>query len=192
MMTHTSSASELGLWRFAVQQYHDMIAKGVLSNEDNVELLEGWLVAKMSKNPPHSVANALTRAYFENLGLSSCYVRSQEPITLTDSEPEPDVAVVRGGLRDYAVHHPNANDVLLVAEISDSTLERDRTWKQGIYAKADIGMYWIVNLPAQQLEVYSLPVNGAYTVSEVFSSVQTAKFSLADNLFTVLVQDLLP
>ena len=64
--------------------------------------------------------------------------------------------------------------------------------KQGIYAKADIGMYWIVNLPAQQLEVYSLPVNGAYTVSEVFSSVQTAKFSLADNLFTVLVQDLLP
>lgn len=204
-MTHTSPATELGLWRFAVQQYHNMIAKGILGSDDNVELLEGWLVAKMSKNPPHSVANALTRAYFEKLGLVDCYVRSQEPITLTDSEPEPDVAVVRGHLRDYTAHHPFTTDVLLVAEISDSTLlarkiapngllalERDRTWKQGIYAKAGIGMYWILNLPARKLEVYSVPVDGIYTFSEIYSSVKTAKLKLEETMLTVVVADLLP
>ena len=86
------------------------------------------------------------------------YVDSQEPITLDDSEPEPDIVVVRGDTRDYLDRHPGARDLSLVVEVADSTLERDRTLKQRLYGRAGIPVYWIVNLVERQLEVYSQPV----------------------------------
>ncbi|MBD1908062.1 Uma2 family endonuclease [Trichocoleus sp. FACHB-6] len=135
-----------------------MIRLGILSDDDPVELLDGWLVYKMPKNPPHRATTKLTRNALEAVIPEGWYVDTQEPITLTDSEPEPDVVVVRGNTRDYLDRHPGAADIALIIEVADSTLERDRTSKQRLYARAGIPIYWIINLPEKQIEVYTEPV----------------------------------
>jgi Uma2 family endonuclease len=146
------------LWRLSVAQYHTMLQVGILEEGDRLELLEGILVAKMTKNPPHRISTKLIREALENITPDSWYVDSQEPITLDDSEPEPDVVIIRGKTTDYRDRHPVAADVVLVIEVADSTLERDRTTKQRIYARAGIAIYWILNLRDRQLEVYTEPL----------------------------------
>ena len=88
------------IWRLSVEQYHEMIDAGILDEDDPVELLEGWLIPKMPKNPPHSFTTDLTREALAGLLPTGWYVRGQEPITTEDSEPESDVAVIRGDRRD--------------------------------------------------------------------------------------------
>jgi Uma2 family endonuclease len=144
--------------RLSVEQYHAMIHAGILSDDDPVELLEGWLVFKMPKNPPHRVAIRLVRIALENILPPGWYVDSQEPITLSNSEPEPDIVVVRGDTRQYLDRHPGAEDIAIIVEVSDRTLQRDRTFKKRIYASAGIPIYWIVNLAESEVEVYSQPL----------------------------------
>ncbi|MCB9456606.1 MAG: Uma2 family endonuclease [Anaerolineaceae bacterium] len=134
-----------------------MVDSGILTEDDPVELLEGWLVTKMPKNPQHTLANQLTSAALMRVVPAGWFVNVQEPITTADSEPEPDVAVVRGDRRDYKERHPAPGDVALVVEISDATLQRDRTIKLRLYAGAGIPVYWILNLPDQLLHVHTDP-----------------------------------
>jgi len=145
------------IWRLSVDQYHAMIHTGILTDDDPVELLEGWLVAKMPKNPPHRAVTRLLRQVLERLVPAEWYVDSQEPITTDDSEPEPDVVVVRGETRHYLDRHPGPNDVGLVIEVADTTLQRDRGFKKRLYARVGIPVYWIVNLSDNQCEVYTEP-----------------------------------
>jgi Putative restriction endonuclease len=84
------------IWRLRVDQYHQMIRNGILTADDQVELLEGMLVNKMAKNPPHRIATHRTMKALERVIPASWYVDTQEPVTLEDSEPEPDVMVARG------------------------------------------------------------------------------------------------
>ena len=91
------------------------------------------------------------------------YVRIQAPITLSDGEPEPDLALVRGDRRDYLQHHPGPGDVVLVVEVADTSLARDRGIKKQTYAHAGIPAYWIVNLLERQIEVYTEPSGAAAT-----------------------------
>ena len=77
------------VWRFSVEQYHEMIRTAILTADDQVELLEGWLIHKMPKNPPHRIATKLIQQALDAVIPSGWYVDSQEPITLEDSEPEP-------------------------------------------------------------------------------------------------------
>jgi len=144
--------------RLRIEQYHAIIQAGILTDDDSVELLEGWLVFKMPKNPPHRVTTRLVRTALENFLPAGWYVDSQEPITLSNSEPEPDIVVVRGDTRQYLDRHPGAEDIALIIEVSDTTLQRDRTVKKRIYARAGISIYWIVNLVEEQVEVYSQPL----------------------------------
>jgi Uma2 family endonuclease len=90
-----------------------MIHLGILSDDDPVELLEGWLIYKMPKNPSHRVTTKLTLKALEAIVPQGWYVDSQEPITLEDSEPEPDIAIVRGDTRDYLDRHLGASDIAL-------------------------------------------------------------------------------
>jgi Uma2 family endonuclease len=145
------------IWRFSVDQYHAIIRAGILTEDDPVELLEGWLVTKMPKNPKHRVVTRLIRQALENLVAPGWYVDTQEPLTTADSEPEPDVMVVRGETRRYLDRHPSPQDVSLVIEVADSSLQRDRTLKKRLYAAAGILVYWIVNLIDNQIEVYTDP-----------------------------------
>jgi Uma2 family endonuclease len=144
--------------RLSIEQYHAIIQAGILTDDDSVELLEGWLVFKMPKNPPHRVTTRLVRTALENILPRGWYVDSQEPITLSNSEPEPDIVVVRGDTRQYLDRHPGAEDIALIIEVSDTTLQRDRTVKKRIYARAGIAIYWIVNLVEEQVEMYSQPL----------------------------------
>lgn len=145
------------IWRFSVAQYHAMIQAGILSADDPVELLDGWLVTKMAKNPAHTLTTQLTYEALAALLPPGWYVNSQEPLTLATSEPEPDLMVVRGSRRDFRTYHPGPQDVALVVEVADASLHRDRTLKQRLYAAAGIPEYWIINLPERQCEVYSTP-----------------------------------
>lgn len=145
------------IYRLSVAQYHDMIRSGILTDDDPVELLEGWLVTKMPKNPRHSLATQLTRDALAGIIPQDWHVDVQEPITTEDSEPEPDVLVVRGNRRDYIERHPSPAEVALVVEVADATLQRDRTLKLHLYARAGIPTYWILNLPENQLETHSDP-----------------------------------
>ena len=135
-----------------------MCELGIIRADDNLELLGGWLVEKMGKNPPHSATMGRLRRLLEPFVTAGRLLRIQEPISLSISEPEPDVAIVRGA--DEAVfsrRHPAANEVLLVVEVADSSIERDQKTKKFIYAEAGIPFYWIVNLNDRRLEVYGDP-----------------------------------
>ena len=147
------------IWRLSIAQYHQMVQSGILTDDDPVELLEGWLVTKMPKNPPHRLTTQLLREALAQLVPVGWYVDAQEPITTSDSEPEPDVVIVRGDRRQYRDRHPGPAEVALVVEVADSTLQRDRTMKQRLYAAAGIVAYWIVNLVEGQVEVYEEPIN---------------------------------
>ena len=145
------------IWRLRVEQYHEMIRAGIVADDDPVELLEGWLVFKMGKNPPHWVATETSRRALERFLPAGWFVVSHQSVTLETSEPEPDVTVIRGDARQYLDHLPRPSDLALVVEVADATLRRDQEWKRRIYGTAGIPIYWIVNLPEKRLEVYTAP-----------------------------------
>lgn len=146
-----------GFRHFSVAEYHKLIQLGILTENDNLELLEGCLVHKMSRNPPHDAAIQLLQESLSRALPAGWSLRIQCAVTLTTSEPEPDVAVVRGNARTYATRHPAAADIGLVIEVADSTLPGDRDDKGRIYARAGIPFYWIVNIVDRQVELYTAP-----------------------------------
>lgn len=143
--------------RFTVDEYHQMIQNGILTEDDPVELLEGWIIQKMPRNPPHDGTLAVTNKRLGHRLPTGWHARVQMAVTLPGSEPEPDLAVVRGQEEDYFARHPGPVDVTLVVEVADSSLLRDRTEKERIYARAGIAVYWIVNLVDSRVEVYTDP-----------------------------------
>jgi Uma2 family endonuclease len=144
----------LPIWRLSVAQYHQMIQASILDEDDLIELLEGWLVFKVPKSPLHCVSIGLLRDALARLP-SDFFVESHGSLTTEDGEPEPDLMVVRGTPGDYSNRHPCGADVALVVEVADSSLTRDREQKRGLYARAGVPVYWIINLSENQVEVYS-------------------------------------
>jgi Uma2 family endonuclease len=145
------------LFPLSVAQYHEMIRNGTLSEADPVELLEGILLYKMPKKPPHAAINTAVQEAIASLLPAQFHFRSQDPITLVDGEPEPDGAVVRGRSRDFMSRHPEPTEIPLVIEVADTSLERDRGIKMRGYARGGIAEYWIVNLIDRTIEVYTDP-----------------------------------
>jgi Uma2 family endonuclease len=143
---------------FSVAEYQRMVATDILGEEDPVELLQGWIVLKMPRNPPHDavVARLQNKVIGPRLPADwSC--RGQSAIDTDTSEPEPDLAIVRGTEFDYLDHHPTPREMTLAIEVADSSLHRDRTFKAALYGRAGIPVYWIVNLPGGVVEVYTDP-----------------------------------
>jgi Uma2 family endonuclease len=150
-------APPLPMRRFTVDEYHRMLEKGILGEGDPIELLEGWLVFKMGRNPPHDLVLTLAEEEVGNLLPDDWFRRIQMAITTPDSEPEPDLAVVRGPRRRYGSRHPGPQDIAFLAEVADATLQSDRLVKGRIYARANIPIYWILNIPDAIVEVYTDP-----------------------------------
>jgi Uma2 family endonuclease len=159
----TAAIPAVPVWRLSVEQYHAMLRAGILTSDDPVELLEGWLISKMPKTPPHRATTRLIRQALEQVIPPGWYIDSQEPISTADSEPEPDVVIVRGDTRQYLDRHPGPQDVALVVEVADTTLQRDREFKKRLYARAGIPVYWLVNLPERRCEVYCEPTGPVET-----------------------------
>jgi Uma2 family endonuclease len=142
--------------RFSVAEYHRLVDAGLFGGEERVELLEGWIVAKMTRKPPHDAVLAQLAELLRAAIPATHHLRIQSAVTTGDSEPEPDIAVVRGRALDYREAHPRPADIALLVEVADSSLERDRV-KARIYARAGVCAYWIVNLVDGWVEVYADP-----------------------------------
>ena len=181
------------VWRLSVEQYHEMINAGILTDDDPVELLEGVLVTKMPKNPPHSLVTQLVRDILAQVVSSGWCVNVQEPVTLAKSEPEPNVAVVRGERRQYANRHPGPEDTALIIEVADSSLSRDRGLKKRVYAGAGIPSYWVINLAERQIEVYSEPSGSDYQQRQDYDDTAEIPVTIeGQEMGRLAVRELLP
>ena len=137
-------------------EYEALVERGVLDEDDRIELLDGRLVFREPQGSRHAAACLRIRIALDRAFGRGYHVRPQFPIALDDaSEPEPDVAVVRGRIEDYLDAHPTSP--VLVVEVADSSLARDRHRKARLYARAGVADYWIANLPARVLEIYRDP-----------------------------------
>ena len=184
----------------STEQYHQMLDSGVLKSGDPIELLDGILVPKdrggdgVVISPRHSLAvNRLMRLAPRVEALGG-HLQLQSPLTLEPShEPEPDGMLVHGAPERYAERHPTAADVGSVIEVSASSLERDRTTKQRIYARAGIAQYVIVNLIDQRVEVYEAPnvVAGFYGSVRVLAGDEVVTLRLGEVGVEVRVVNLL-
>ena len=147
------------LYRLSVEQYHAMGKAGILEESNRVHLIGGLLVHKMTKHSPHVLATGLAQDALTAALPAGWFVSMGDPITIAEagSEPEPDVKVVRGARREYGDRRITPADVPLVIEVADSSVREDQTTMKALYALAAIPSYWLVNLPANRVEVYSDP-----------------------------------
>ncbi|MBX6312718.1 MAG: Uma2 family endonuclease [Isosphaeraceae bacterium] len=149
------------LFRLGVEQYLEMVRAGILTPDDRVELLEGILVAKMGKNPPHILATKRILRALAGALPAGWHVAEGDPIRTPDSVPEPDCAVLRGTDEDYRDRLPEPSDVALVVEVAETSLARDRGLKRRAYALPAIPTYWLANLVDRRIEVYTDPTGPA-------------------------------
>jgi len=138
-----------------------------------VELIDGYVVVKMSQKPPHFWSVDATEEALRAVVPPSWSVRREGPARIPDfDEPEPDLAVARGSRDNYRTRHTEPSDIGLLVEVSDTCLERDRGQKLSAYARGRIPVYWIVNLVDRQVEVYSNPAAGTYDCRVDFTAGQ--------------------
>jgi len=164
MRAYASNLPAAPLWRISRNRYERMVSAGAFGPGDRVELLDGVLIAHEPQGSRHAAAVALTRAALEKTFGRGYHVREEKPLALDPlSEPEPDIVVVRGTPRDYRNAHPSTP--LVMVEVADSSLAFDRRDKAGIYARAGVPDYWVLNLIDDVLEVYREPVQSPSTPS---------------------------
>jgi Uma2 family endonuclease len=180
--------------RITVDEYERIIRAGALEYPGKVELIDGYLVDKMGKNPEHSYSATSAHELLSDRLPAGWSARKEEPVRIPDyDEPEPDVSVVRGARADYRHRIPEAADVALLAEVSDSTLGQDRSKKLSAYARAGIPVYWIVNLVDRQVEVYSGAAAGSYPSPTIYVSGQQIPVTIGGRqLQPIAVDDILP
>jgi len=140
--------------RFSVEQYHRMIDAGIFAPEDRLELIHGELVTMSPINRRHAAGvDRLNLLLADRLNRRALH-RIQNPITLADSEPQPDVAIVRWRDDFYLAGHPTPPDIYWVIEVADTNIAYDREVKVPLYMQAGIPEVWLVHLDADCLEVY--------------------------------------
>ncbi|MFO0803705.1 MAG: Uma2 family endonuclease [Gemmataceae bacterium] len=182
-----------GLHRLTVKQYHKMIADGVFAQDERIELIEGYLVEKAVQDPLHASSIQAVDVAVRSIAPPGWCSRVQLPITLTRSEPEPDFVLACGTWRDYATTHPSPDEVGLVVEVANTSLEFDRTDKLRIYARAGLPTYWIVNLVDGQIEVFEQPSGADYTSHKTYRRGDAVPLTLDGTVVgTIPAANLLP
>ena len=157
-------------YRMTLEQYESLIASGFFAKQDDVHLINGYVVNRMAESPLHGAVLEAVRIAIGAILLATWHTRSQSGLRIPAqvSIPRPDLAVVRGDWRDYSGRYPEAADTALVAEVSVSSLDKDRALAD-IYGKAGIPVYWLVNVDDGQVEVYSNPGPSGYQTHEVLA-----------------------
>ena len=187
-----NSTSEVSIchYRLSRAEYDRAVEGGAFEPDAQLELIDGELLAMTPEGSRHAAVIQLVAAGLRQVFDSGFDVRVQHPLAADDySEPEPDVAVVPGAIRDYMDAHPTS--AVLVVEVSNESLHRDRTVKQRLYAASGIPEYWIVALPDHRLEVYRDPAEDSYhTVSQHPAGDRIAPLARPGR--EILVDDLLP
>lgn len=142
---------------------------GIISPDEQSELIDGEIILMAAQNPPHVVSTKLCYDYLLNLLKNQALVRSQAPIRLSDrSLPEPDISVVRLPLAQYYDRHPEPDDLFWIIEVSDATLQYDLTKKAKLYAKANIPEYWVLDAIESNVHMHREPLEGVYLDKKVF------------------------
>jgi len=188
------SAGILGnLFRMKVDQYENLVESGVLDGEP-IELIDGLLVRKTGKKPPHVIACEASRDELLPLLPRGWRLVLEAPVRIPDyDEPEPDQGIVRGTREDYEDRHPGPADIALLIEVSDTTLDRDRGEKRAAYARGNVSTYWIVNLVDRQLEIYTDPSATGYRRVRILKPDEEVAVVLdGTEIGRITVSDLLP
>lgn len=162
-------------WQFTVDDFHRMVEVGILREDDRVELLQGVIFRMSPIGSRHNACIARINSQLQRLLGDSAILMIQSSFRLAgDSEPQPDVLILRPREDFYEDSLPTPVDVYLLIEVADSTVEFDRNVKLPLYAKAGVVEYWLVDLPSGQIETYCDPVGNAYQT--------TASYDLDDGL----------
>jgi Uma2 family endonuclease len=180
------------LWRLSVSQFHAMRTQGILAPDNSVELLEGILVQKTPESEVHRSALDAIRQAMERALPRDWHVVQGQPITLESSEPECDLAIVRGDPRDYSKRHPEARDVALAIEVAGANPDRDRLLKRRVYAAGRIPAYWLIDLNRRCMEIFTAPLGNDYRRTATLGPAQQCEFSVGDVSRSVPVRELLP
>ena len=177
-------------YRLSRNEYDRAVEAGVFEPDSKLELVDGDLLAMTPQGSRHATGVDLVADSLRHAFRTGFHVRMQLPLAIDDySEPEPDVAVVKGQIRNYRDAHPTSS--LLVVEVSDDSLRHDRTVKQRLYARCGIPEYWILALPDARLEVYCDPAQDGYRTVTIHGAGDTVA-PLARPEARVAVDDLLP
>ena len=177
-------------YRLSRGEYDRAVEAGVFEPAAKLELIDGDLHAMTPQGSRHAIGVNLVADSLRGAFSSGVHLRIQCPLAANDySEPEPDVAVVTGTIRDYRDAHPTS--ALLIVEVSDESLHHDRTAKQRLYARCKIPEYWILALPDARLAVYREPAEDGYRTVTIHG---TGDFiaPLARPGAQIVVDDLLP
>jgi Uma2 family endonuclease len=149
-----------------------MVSSGVFTKRDRLHLIDGILVAKMTKKPRHVIACEKAHEALHRTVGAGWRVMAEAPVRLSEhSEPEPDIALARGNADDYPEQHPGPADISLIVEVADSSLREDRQLVR-VYGAAGVPVYWIVNLVDRRVEVYSGPRPDGYSLCTVYGPGQ--------------------
>ncbi len=177
-------------YRLSRTEYDRAVEAGVFETDAKLELVDGDLLAMAPQGSRHATGVDLVADSLRHVFRTGFHVRMQLPLAIDEySEPEPDVAVVTGGIRDYRDAHPTS--ALLVVEVSDESLHRDRTVKQRLYARCGIPEYWILAVPDARVEVCRDPAADGYRTVTIHRAGETIT-PLARPEARIAVDDLLP
>ncbi len=170
-----------------IAEFDRMVAAGVYGPKDRIELIDGQLIDVPPQGPPHFGTLMRLEHHFRNAFGTRALVRGQGPLPVgTDSQPEPDIALVRWNDRFYSDAHATVEETYAVVEISNTSQKFDRDVKRRIYGAGGIPEYWIVDLPAQTIEVYREPRELGYAAPILFQRGQTVSFAaFPDVVFAV-------
>jgi hypothetical protein len=180
-------------YRWSVADCYRLAEEGRLVGR--YEVLDGEVITKTGRKPPHFLGiSLLTR--WANSTFGDQFVRVQGPIALSMpdgefSESEPDIAITNKSASSFGDHHPGPSDIVLIAEVSDTSLPTDLLVKSRLYARAYVSEYWILGLNARSLRIHLDPVDGQYRVVTTHSEVEIVA-SAARPDARVIVADLLP
>ena len=185
------------LYRMTVEEYEALVASGAFKGRNRFHLIDGYLVEKMTQDPPHTAADERCGRELLRVVPRGWTVRSGKPVRIPrpgrDSEPEPDRSVVRRRPDDYAGRHPDPGDIALVVEIADSSLAEDRDYAINLYGPAGISVCWIVDVNARRLKVYTLAGPQGYGPPEFFGEGQIVPVMIRGRqVGRIAVKDILP
>jgi Uma2 family endonuclease len=177
--------------RFTVTEFQRMVETGILEEGSPYELLNGEIIHMATIGSKHAAKVDRISTFLNRKINDAIIVRVQNPIELgAFSQPEPDIAILRWQDDFYESGHPTAQDIYLLIEVSDTTLDYDRSTKLPIYAESGIAEYWIVNLPDNQVEVHRNPSGNAYQSIQTFTKDQTLTVELLPEI-TIAVNEIL-
>ncbi|MBE9167880.1 Uma2 family endonuclease [Pleurocapsales cyanobacterium LEGE 06147] len=153
------------LAKWSVEDYHRMIEAGILSDR-RVELIEGEIIEMSPEGPLHVFVNDKTAEYLRQRLKGLAKIREAHPITLANSEPEPDIAIVRLPDTIYLTRHPYPEDIYWLIEIADSTVAEDLRTKKKIYARAEIAEYWVIDVQTKKITIFRQPQEDNYLTEQ--------------------------